>query len=72
MQLALPIYFTLAVTGATLTGCGGLDPADLGAPSRAISADIDAAHWNGPTIDNPGRTTDLRDEPKGVVPWRID
>lgn len=39
-------------------------------PSRSISADIDASLWNGPTSVYPGRTLDLRDEPKGVAPWR--
>jgi hypothetical protein len=72
MQLTLPIYFTLAVIGATVAGCGGPDPADLGAPSRAISADIDATRWDGPTVDNPGETRDFRGEPKGAVPWHFD
>jgi len=71
MQHALPIYLTLAITGATLTACG-VDPADLDSPSRGIQADIDAVHWNGPTLDNPGETNDLRGEPKGAVPWRGD
>jgi hypothetical protein len=72
MQLTLPIYFALAVIGATLTACDSPDPADLGAPSRAISADIDATRWDGPTVDNPGETSDFRGEPKGAVPWRFD
>jgi hypothetical protein len=72
MQLALPICFTLAVIGATVTGCDATDPADLGSPSRAISADIDATRWDGPTVDNPGETRDFRGEPKGAIPWRFD
>jgi hypothetical protein len=72
MRLALPIYFTLAVTGATLTACSGADPADLGSPSRAISDDIHATRWNGPTVDNPGEPRDFRGEPKGAIPWRFD
>jgi hypothetical protein len=72
MQFALPICLTLAVLGAAVTGCSGADPADSGAPSRAISADIDATRWDGPTVDNPGETFDFRGEPKGAVPWRFD
>jgi len=71
MKYALPTYVMLAMIGATLTACG-VDPADIDSPSRGIQADIDAVHWNGPTISNPGETSDLRGEPKGAVPWRID
>lgn len=47
----------------------GLSACDYVAPSRGISADIDAARWGGPTSINPGQTLDLRDEPEGSVPW---
>jgi hypothetical protein len=71
MQRTLSIYFALAVSAATLTACGP-DPGYMGAPSRGISADIDAVHWDGPTISNSGETTELRGEPNGAVPWHID
>jgi hypothetical protein len=71
MPRTFPIYFTLAVIGATLTGCGA-DPGYIDSRSHGISADIDAVHWDGPTIDNPGETMDLRGEPNGAVPWHID
>jgi hypothetical protein len=71
MQRALPICFTLAVIGFAVTACsGGADYTNT--QSREISADIDATHWDGPTIDNPGETHDFRGEPDGAVPWRID
>lgn len=44
----------------------------MGAQSREIPADIHATHWNRPTSLNPGKTTNLRDEPSGAVPWHID
>jgi hypothetical protein len=44
----------------------------MGTSSRGISADIDAVHWDGPTIDNSGETIELRGEPNGAVPWHID
>jgi hypothetical protein len=71
MRRALPIYLPLAVIGFALTACSG-GPADVDSQSRAISADIDATHWDGPTIDNPGETFDFRDEPEGAVPWTMD
>ena len=54
-----------------LAACGG-DPGYVETRSRGISADIDAVHMDGPTIDNPGETNDLRDEPDGAVPWHIN
>jgi hypothetical protein len=72
MQRAIPIgFFTLGFIAAALTACAA-DPGYVNARSRGISADIDAVHWDGPTLDNPGETIDLRGEPKGAVPWHID
>jgi len=71
MRRVLPICLTLAMIGATLTACD-VNRGDVDSPSRGIQTDIDAVHWNGPTLDNPGETTDLRGEPKGAVPWRAD
>lgn len=50
----------------------GVDRSYMGAQSREIPADIHATHWNRPTSLNPGKTTNLRDEPSGAVPWHID
>jgi len=71
MRRVLPIYSTLAVIGTTLGACG-TDPSYVETRSRGISADIDAVHMDGPTIDNPGETNDLRDEPNGAIPWHIN
>jgi hypothetical protein len=71
MQHILPRYLMLAMIGATLTACS-VNPGDMNGPSRGIQADIDAAHWNGPTLDNPGETADFRGEPKGAIPWHAD
>src|SRR5258707_4226580 len=67
MQRALPIYFTLAAIGASLVACGGA-PDYVDTQSRGISADIDAVHMNGPTIDNPAGTNDLPDQPNRASP----
>jgi hypothetical protein len=71
MQRVLSQYFSLAVTAATFTACGPV-PDYMDDPSRGISADIDAVHWDGPTIDNPGETIELRGEPNGAIPWHIN
>lgn len=58
------MWSVLVVAGLGVSACG------YAVPSRGISADIDAALWNGPTSLYPGRTLDLRDEPQGAAPWR--
>jgi hypothetical protein len=52
---------------AVLTACasGDIDYSQ----QRAISEDIDAAYYNGPTSLNPGENP--REEPEGAYPWLI-
>ncbi len=69
MRRILLTNTTLILFGLGLSACAS--GAGDYAPSRGISNDINASRWNGPTSPNHGKTLDLRDEPKGSIPWLL-
>jgi hypothetical protein len=60
---------TLILVGLALSGCATGFGDFNEARSRRISDDISASRWNGPTSPNHAKTLDMRDEPKGSIPW---
>lgn len=55
------------LVGLGVSACAG---SDSYSPARAVTADIAASRWSGPTSLYPGQSLPSRDEPNGATPWQ--